>query len=59
MNNSIKIILFGISLMLLGIYIQGDLENNWYETELLFVIVGFITVIIGLFWNPIKKIIDK
>jgi hypothetical protein len=59
MNFSLRTMLLGISLILLGIYMQSNSDNDFYGNDFIIVITGFIFVIIGYFKNFIKKIIDK
>lgn len=59
MNYSLRTMLVGISLILVGNYIQNDPGNDLYGNDYLFVILGFILIIIGCFKQAIKKIIDK
>ncbi|MDQ0116602.1 hypothetical protein [Paenibacillus harenae] len=59
MNYSLRTMIVGIALILMGIYIQNDLENDFYENDYLLVIAGFVLVIVGCFKEAIKTIIVK
>ncbi|MGM0880692.1 MAG: hypothetical protein ACQEXQ_06565 [Bacillota bacterium] len=59
MNYSLRTMLVGIALILVGIYIQNDPGNDLYGNDFLFVITGFVLIIAGCFKNAIKKIIEK
>jgi hypothetical protein len=59
MNPSLKSVLLGISLILVGIFIQGDPGNEFHGTDYIFVIIGFLIVIFGTFYSTIMEIIDK
>ncbi|WP_337103053.1 hypothetical protein [Paenibacillus sp. YIM B09110] len=59
MNYSLRTMIVGIALILMGIYIQNDLENHFYENDYLLVITGFVLVIVGCFKEAIKTIIVK
>lgn len=51
MNFSLRTMLLGISLILLGIYIQGDSANDFNGNDYILAIIGFLLVIIGYFKN--------
>ena len=48
---SIKTMLLGITVILLGIYIQGEPGIKFYGNEVFIVIAGFVVCIMGLFIN--------
>lgn len=49
MVRSIKVMLLGISLMLAGLYIQGEPGIKLYDFELFIVLLGFVLTIAGVF----------
>ncbi|MBD0384461.1 hypothetical protein [Paenibacillus sedimenti] len=49
MNNSIKIMLLGVALILVSLYIQAEPGIKMYGNEFIIGLVGFILVLAGLF----------
>ncbi|CAN7542494.1 hypothetical protein [Paenibacillus sp. LjRoot56] len=49
MERSIKIMLLGISFMLIGLYIQGEPGIMLYGTEVIIVLFGFLLTVVGVF----------
>lgn len=48
MERSIKIMLLGIALMLLGLFIQGEPGIELYGNEFFIVLIGFIMTLFGV-----------
>ncbi|MFC4779413.1 hypothetical protein ACFO9Q_21675 [Paenibacillus sp. GCM10023252] len=53
MERSVKTMLFGIAIMLLGIYIQGEEGIRLYGGEFYIVILGFLITLAGLFMDKV------
>ncbi|MDF2650990.1 MAG: hypothetical protein K0Q73_6795 [Paenibacillus sp.] len=51
---SIKLMLFGVALLLVCIYIQGEPGINFYGNEFFIGLLGFILISIGLFMKTNK-----
>lgn len=49
MERSIKVMLLGISFMLIGLYIQGEPGIELYGNEVFIVVFGFLLTFVGVF----------
>ncbi|WP_165763909.1 hypothetical protein [Halalkalibacter urbisdiaboli] len=49
MTGSIKTMLLGMAVMLIGIYIQGEASIRMGDLELFFIIIGFIITVSAYF----------
>lgn len=49
MERSIKVMLLGISFILIGLYIQGEPGIKLYGTEVFIVLFGFLLTVVGVF----------
>ncbi|MCA0753728.1 hypothetical protein KP806_01605 [Paenibacillus sp. N4] len=59
MNYSLRTMLVGLALILVGIYIQNGGPGDLNGTDPFFVTIGLILMVVGFFKKIIKQTFDK
>ena len=54
----IRLLLAGIASILIGIFIQMDAGNDLHNISFYFEILGCLLVLVGLFYEKIKNLIN-